>query len=312
MSGWSRTTKPGTNAPGVLGKNVAGNIFGVDNAEILATPGVPHVGWVWRRMGPDGRVQFETLVAMKTPPTEADVDDPLFPDALITIVTSPPNQTAQAPDSTTFVVVATVVPVVGPTPTGLNYLEYQWQISTDDGENWSDISDGGVYSDATTDELAISDVSGLDGNQYRCVCTAPYTAAVPKTSDAAILTVLPVPTTLAPTTTAAPTTTVAPTTEAPTTLAPTTLAPTTTTLAPTTTTVAPTTLAPTTTVAPTTIAPTVAPTTTTTVAPTTTAAPTTLAPTTIAPTTVAPTTLAPTTTEAPTTTVAPTTTTLGP
>ena len=49
------------------------------------------------------------------------------------------------------------------------------------------ISNGGVYSDATTATLAISNSTGLDGNQYRCVVSA--TGAADVTSSAATLTV---------------------------------------------------------------------------------------------------------------------------
>jgi hypothetical protein len=49
---------------------------------------------------------------------------------------------------------------------------YSWQVSSDYGANYSAISNGGVYSGATTDSLAISSVTGLAGNLYRCIVTA--------------------------------------------------------------------------------------------------------------------------------------------
>ena len=303
MSGWSRTTSPGTSDPGVLGKHVSGNVYGVSIPSADNTPGVAQQGWVWKNALRKTRIQYETLVAMSVPPTESLLTETLFPDATILITTQPSSVTSQAPAATSFTVVATTNPLVGPTPTGLYVLSYQWQISTDNGVTWNNQANSGVYSNATTATLNISASTGLTGNQYRCVLTLPYSTAPSVTTIPAILTVNSAPTTTVAPTTAAPTTTVAPTT---TTVAPTTAAPTTT-VAPTTaaptTTVAPTTTtaAPTTTVAPTTLAPTTTLTPTTTAAPTTTVAPTTLAPTT---TTVAPTT---TTTAAPTTTVAPTT-----
>nr|HPR30888.1 GEVED domain-containing protein [Prolixibacteraceae bacterium] len=54
--------------------------------------------------------------------------------------------------------------------TASNVTSYQWQVSTNGGGSWSDVS-GGVYSNETTDELDISNVDGLNGNQYRCVLT---------------------------------------------------------------------------------------------------------------------------------------------
>lgn len=46
-------------------------------------------------------------------------------------------------------------------------LQYQWQISTDNGNTFTDLANGTPYSDATTNTLNISDVAGLHGNQYR-------------------------------------------------------------------------------------------------------------------------------------------------
>jgi hypothetical protein len=51
-------------------------------------------------------------------------------------------------------------------------LTYQWQ--RDDGGGFTDIdgiTDGGVYTNFTTNTLNISDVSGLHGFEYRCVVT---------------------------------------------------------------------------------------------------------------------------------------------
>ena len=48
---------------------------------------------------------------------------------------------------------------------------------------------GGNYSGATTDSLAIDDVTGLDTYQYRCVVTSDSAIAPTATSAAATLTV---------------------------------------------------------------------------------------------------------------------------
>lgn len=65
---------------------------------------------------------------------------------------------------------------------------YQWQVSTDSGETWSNLSNAGVYSGVTTVTLSISDNSGLGGYQYRCVAT---NAAGSTNSDAATLSLSP-------------------------------------------------------------------------------------------------------------------------
>lgn len=68
-------------------------------------------------------------------------------------------------------------------------LSYQWQLSSDGGTSFAPISNGGVYSGATTDTLAISSVTGLNGNQYRVVITSSG-GAPSVTSAAATLTVI--------------------------------------------------------------------------------------------------------------------------
>lgn len=61
-------------------------------------------------------------------------------------------------------------------------LMYQWQ------ENGVNISNGGVYSGATTENLTISNPAGLNGKQYQCVVTGVCSPAA--TSNAATLNVL--------------------------------------------------------------------------------------------------------------------------
>lgn len=70
-----------------------------------------------------------------------------------------------------------------------NPLEYQWEVSTDGGVTYSPVSDGGVYSGATTNTLTISNATAsLNGNRYRLVIsvTACTSSA---TTDFATLTV---------------------------------------------------------------------------------------------------------------------------
>lgn len=65
-------------------------------------------------------------------------------------------------------------------------ITYQWQLSTNGGSTWGNITNGGVYSGATTATLSISNSTGLNANQYRCnVINTNGTLA----SNAAVLTV---------------------------------------------------------------------------------------------------------------------------
>lgn len=51
-------------------------------------------------------------------------------------------------------------------------VSYQWQESTNGGSSWSDISNGGVYSGATTATLAITNPGiGMNYYQYKCIVT---------------------------------------------------------------------------------------------------------------------------------------------
>ncbi len=51
-------------------------------------------------------------------------------------------------------------------------LTYQWQESTNGGGTWNNITNGGIYSNATTTTLNLTGVTaGMNNNQYRCVVT---------------------------------------------------------------------------------------------------------------------------------------------
>jgi hypothetical protein len=69
-------------------------------------------------------------------------------------------------------------------------ISYQWQISNDGGNTFTNVVNGGFYSGATTATLAISNANlNLNGRLYRC--TVGGACGVPETSDAALLSVLP-------------------------------------------------------------------------------------------------------------------------
>ncbi len=89
------------------------------------------------------------------------------------IVTQPTNQTTSAGVTTTFTTTATG----DPTPT------FQWQLSTDGGTTWSNIS-GATSSSYTTPTTTASE----NGNQYQAIVSNPAGPAV--TTHPATLTVL--------------------------------------------------------------------------------------------------------------------------
>lgn len=65
---------------------------------------------------------------------------------------------------------------------------YQWQISTNNGSSFSDIAASSIYSNVTTPTLTISNSTGLNSNQYRCVITGESSTV---NSTAAILLINP-------------------------------------------------------------------------------------------------------------------------
>jgi hypothetical protein len=88
-----------------------------------------------------------------------------------------------ANDNTSFTVSADGNPIV-----------YQWQVSTDGGNNWNNVSNGGVYSGATTSTLNLTGVAAsYNGYKYRCVLSVNACSSTVN-SAAATLTVNPNPT----------------------------------------------------------------------------------------------------------------------
>jgi len=120
---------------------------------------------------------------MKTPPTEDNADDSVLPDTVLAIATQPADDASATGSAVTFTVAATATPTAT--------ISYAWERSLDSGANWVTVDgtiDGAVYSDFTTDTLAVSDNTGLDTYQYRVVVSAANTGAADVTSTAATLT----------------------------------------------------------------------------------------------------------------------------
>ena len=70
-------------------------------------------------------------------------------------------------------------------------LSYQWQESSDSGTTWNDITNGGIYSGATTTSLTLTGVTNAEHeNYYRAIITSSDNACEITTSGAASLFVL--------------------------------------------------------------------------------------------------------------------------
>ncbi len=175
----NRTAMFGNTSPNVTG------VFVVSKEEAQANPGLAHAGIVARKIGSGGRagrVQTEVLVAGSSFGGGTDAaDDAAVPDGFVKFKAgTPADQTLATGAATTVTVVGLEIK-----PTG-TAVTYQWQISVANGA-YTNVANGGVYSGATTATLAISSVTGLNGNKYRCVATPLNGTA--KTSRGALLTV---------------------------------------------------------------------------------------------------------------------------
>ncbi|MBS1950893.1 MAG: internalin, putative [Cytophagales bacterium] len=108
---------------------------------------------------------------------------------LANISSQPVNDTKCSGQNSSFSVTAT-----GPG------LSYQWQVSTDGGATWSNLSNGAPYSNVTTSTLNLTGVTvALNAYQYRCVVTTLTNGvSCPANTTAATLTVNPLPTSTDP------------------------------------------------------------------------------------------------------------------
>ncbi|CAN5738273.1 hypothetical protein BH10BAC2_BH10BAC2_35130 [soil metagenome] len=90
----------------------------------------------------------------------------------------PVNTSVNAGSSTSFSVTASGTSIT-----------YQWQLSTDNGFNFSNLSNVAPYSGVTTNTLNITNTPvSLNGNQYRCIVSSAVCPSA--TSNAATLTVI--------------------------------------------------------------------------------------------------------------------------
>lgn len=164
----------------------ADGVFGVDNSETIAQGnGTTHAGWVLRTAGSGGRagrVFQETLVAMGSMNTDGS-DDPVYPDAKLTITTQPGNKSTTAGNAATFTVGVTAAP-----PSAV--LSYVWEVNT--GSSWETVADGAPantsYTGDNTASLVVTPTTTEANNAlYRVIVSS--TGAVSVISSNSTLTV---------------------------------------------------------------------------------------------------------------------------
>jgi hypothetical protein len=100
------------------------------------------------------------------------------------------NITGQPPDRTVCEGYNTVFPVSDDNVFPVTVR--QWQVSTDGGTSWNNLSNGGTYAGTTSSNLSVSNIpSTFSGYRYRCILTTAGMCAV--TSGYGMLTVNPLP-----------------------------------------------------------------------------------------------------------------------
>lgn len=83
------------------------------------------------------------------------------------------------------------VTTLTPTLVNGNNASYRWQVSINGGTTWNNITNGGLYSGATTQTLTISGATfAEDGYRYRVIASNPCNSV---TSNASVLTINPLP-----------------------------------------------------------------------------------------------------------------------
>lgn len=84
----------------------------------------------------------------------------------VNIAQHPQDNVLCSGESTSFSSVANI--------TGETSVAYQWQISTNNGTDWMDLSNQSPYSDVQTSTLNISSVNGLNNYQYRTKISSEF------------------------------------------------------------------------------------------------------------------------------------------
>jgi hypothetical protein len=162
-------------------------VFGVDSTEEAQAEakakGIAHSGWVRYHTYTDAngnvRNKSEVLVAGGTI-TGDQADDTTLPDGTITIGTNPASvASAATPYTGTFTVAATASPTAS--------LTYQWRVSTDAGATFTNVTNAGVYTGATTATLTLTAAAKATYNNYQYRCQVSATGYTTVTSTAATL-----------------------------------------------------------------------------------------------------------------------------
>ena len=181
-TGGTAGTRKSTNLAVIVGVDITEAQSASNIAKGIVTP-----GWTRFKTYTDSsgntRRKVEILVAGNgyTQSVMGDaVDDTIVADRSITIGTQPASvASAATPYTGTFTVAATV--------TNSGSLTYQWQVSTDAGATYNNVTNAGVYTGATTATLTLTAAAKVTYNNYKYRCNVSATGADTVTSTAATL-----------------------------------------------------------------------------------------------------------------------------
>jgi len=181
-TGGTAGTRKQTNLATVVGVDITEAKVASNIAKGINTPGWTRFKTYTDAQG-NTRRKVEVLVAGNgfTQATMGDaVDDTIVADRSITIGTQPASvASAATPYTGTFTVAATV--------TNSGSLTYQWQVSTNGGTSFANVTNTGVYTGATTATLTLTSAAKVTYNNYQYRCQVSATGADTVTSTAATL-----------------------------------------------------------------------------------------------------------------------------
>lgn len=117
-----------------------------------------------------------------------------FQEGVLVSVNGIEAQSVSPGDNVTFTAVGSATattPANSPAITvNLADLDYQWQVSTDDGASFNNITDGGIYGGATTASLTITNVpSSASKNQYRVIVQSAANISGARTSTLLVVSI---------------------------------------------------------------------------------------------------------------------------
>ncbi len=94
---------------------------------------------------------------------------------ILTVGCATINITAQPSD---FIACAGDIATFSATVTGTTNITYQWQFSSDNGVTFSDVTNGGGYSNVTTSTLSVNTTGNFGVGRYRCKINGDFATTV--------------------------------------------------------------------------------------------------------------------------------------